>query len=114
MTAESSHLMSRLRLEDGVSRDDLPFIERTLAQLFAEVERFDSSMLDIGLRIKDRGRPGMRTSLEVHVQGLSSMIGVSKLTDTKDALNDAEAKVLAQLRGHVGRRNHHRPRQPQA
>lgn len=114
MSAETNHLMSRLRLEDGVSRDDLPFIERALAQLFTQVERFDPSMLDIGLRIKDRGRPGMRTSLEVHVQGLPSMIGVSDLTDIKGALNDAEAKVLAQLRGNVGRRNHHRPRQPQA
>ena len=59
------------------------------------------------------GQPGMRTSLEVNVRGLPGMIGVSMLADTKDALNDAEAKVLSQLRGAVGRRNEHRERAPQ-
>lgn len=114
MNVEPSQMMSRLRLEDGVTQDDLAFMERTLTQLFNQIERFDPSMVDISVRIKDRGRPGMRTSLELHVRGLPSMIGVSDLTETKDALNDAEAKVLAQLRGNVGRRAERRTRQPQA
>lgn len=114
MNAEATNLVERIRLEDGTSREDLPFIERTLAQLFTQLTRFDASMVDIGLRIKDRGQPGMRTSLELNVRGLPAMIGVSTLTDTKDALNDAEAKVLAQLRGIVERRHEHRERSPQA
>lgn len=110
MNAENARFVDRIRLEDGTDQDDLPFIERTLAQLFTQLTRFDPSMVDIGLRIKDRGQPGMRTSLELHVRGLPSMVGVSMLTDTKDALNDAEAKVLSQLRGNVGRRNEHHQR----
>ena len=106
MNAEASHtLMSRVRLEGGANQDDLRFIERALAQLFTQ-------LVDIGVRFKDRGQPGMRTSLELHVQGLPAMVGVSDLTDTKDALNDAEAKVLSQLRSNVTRRADHHPRHP--
>lgn len=110
MNAENARFIDRIRLEDGANQDDLPFIERTLAQLFTQLTRFDPSMVDIGLRIKDRGHPGMRTSLELNVRGLPAMVGVSMLTDTKDALNDAEARVLSQLRGNVGRRNEHHVR----
>lgn len=111
MTAESSHvLISRVRLEGGASTDDLRFVERALAQLFTQLSRFDPEKVDIGLRFKDRGQPGMRTSLELHIQGLPAMVGVSELTDTKDALNDAEQKVLSQLRSNVTRRMDHRPK----
>lgn len=115
MNAESSKtLMQRIRLEDGTNQDDLHFIERTLTQLFTQLTRFDPEMVDIGIRIKDRDEPGMRTSLELHVRGLPAMVGVSELPDAKAALNDAEAKVLSQLHGNVSRRNNHRPRRPQA
>ncbi len=111
MTAESSHvLINRVRLEGGASTDDLRFVERALAQLFTQLSRFDPEKVDIGLRFKDRGQPGMRTSLELHIQGLPAMVGVSELTDTKDALNDAEQKVLSQLRSNVTRRMDHRPK----
>ena len=111
MNAGASHaLIERVRLEDGATTDDLRFIERALAQLFAQLSRFDPQMVDIGLRFKDRGQPGMRTSLELHVQGLPAMVGVSDLTDPKDALNDAEAKLLSQLRSNVTRRADHHPR----
>ena len=53
----SSLFMERVRLEDGYHEDDLPFIERTLTQLFHHLERFDPSMVYIGLRVKDRGNP---------------------------------------------------------
>ncbi|MDC5698967.1 hypothetical protein OO014_17070 [Intrasporangium calvum] len=111
MNAEASRtLIERVRLEDGATTEDLHFIERALTQLFTQLSRFDPQMVDIGVRFKDRGRPGMRTSLELHVQGLPAMVGVSDLSDTKDALNDAEAKVLAQLRSNVTRRSDHHPR----
>lgn len=113
MNAETARFVDRIRLEDGTSHEDLPFIERTLAQLFTHLRRFDASMVDIELRIKDRGQPGMRTALELNVRGLPAMIGISMLTNTKDALNDAEAKVLSQLRGTVGHRDGHRERTPQ-
>ncbi|GAA5018171.1 hypothetical protein GCM10023258_04820 [Terrabacter aeriphilus] len=105
------HLMERIRLEDGYNEDDLPFIEHALAQLFAQLERFDPSMVHIGLRVKDRGRPGMHTSVEVCVSGLPTVVGVSDLTDTKAALNDAEDKVVAQLREAADRHHDRRPRQ---
>jgi len=109
MNAEASNVfMDRVRLEGGGTQEDLGFIERALAQLFTQLARFDAEMVDIGIRFKDRGQPGMRTSLELHIRGLPAMVGVSDLTDTKDALNDAEAKVLAQLRSNVGRRTDHR------
>ena len=101
-------LMERVRLEDGYHEDDLPFIERTLTQLFHHLERFDPSKVYIGLRVKERGHPGMRTSIELCVSGLPTLIGVSELTDTKDALNEAESKVISQLR-EAADRHHHRP-----
>ena len=111
MNAEASHiLINRVRLEGGANKEDLRFIERALAQLFTQLTRFDPELVDIGLRFKDRGQPGMRTSLELHVQGLPAMVGISDLTDTKAALNDAEAKVLSQLRSNVTRRADHHPR----
>lgn len=103
MNAETSRLIDRVRLDGGVNHDDLHFIERTLAQLFTQLERFDPSQVEISLRVKDRGHPGMRTTLEVLVQGVSPLVGVSHLEDIKDALNDAEAKVISQLRKQVGR-----------
>ena len=69
-------------------------------------------MVHIGLRVKDRGRPGMRTSVELCVSGLPTVVGVSELTDTKDALNDAESKVVSQLREAADR--HHDRRRPAA
>lgn len=115
MTAESSHvLINRVRLEGGANTDDLRFIERALTQLFTQLSRFDPEKVDIGLRFKDRGQPGMRTSLELHIQGYPAMVGVSELIDTKDALNDAESKVLAQLRSNVGRRTERHPRRSNA
>jgi ribosome-associated translation inhibitor RaiA len=108
-----SLFMDRVRLEDGYHEDDLPFIERTLTQLFHQLGRFDPSMVHIGLRVKDRGQPGMRTSVEVHVSGLPTVIGASDLTDTKAALQDAEAKVVSQLREAADRHHDRHPRRPQ-
>jgi ribosome-associated translation inhibitor RaiA len=107
-----SLFMNRVRLEDGYHEDDLPFIERTLTQLFHQQSRFDPSMVHIGLRVKDRGQPGMRTSIEVHVSGLPTVIGASDLTDTKAALQDAEAKVVSQLREAADRHHDRHPRGP--
>jgi hypothetical protein len=108
----SSLFMDRVRLEDGYHEDDLPFIEHALTQLFSQLERFDPSMVHIGLRVKDRGQPGMHTSVEVCISGLPTVIGVSNLTDTKAALNDAETKVVSQLREAADRHHDRRPRQP--
>jgi hypothetical protein len=107
----SSLFMDQVRLEDGYHEDDLPFIEHALTQLFTQLERFDPSMVQIGLRVKDRGRPGMHTSVEVCVSGLPTVVGVSNLTDTKAALNDAESKVVSQLREAADRHHDRRPRQ---
>ena len=109
-----SLFLSRVRLEDGYHEDDLPFIERALAQLFTQLGRFDPSMVHIGLRVKDRGQPGMRTSIEVHVSGLPTVIGISDLADTKAALQDAEAKVVSQLREAADRHHDRHPRAPRA
>ena len=105
-----SLFMERVRLEDGYHEDDLPFIERTLSQLFHQLDRFDPSMVYIGLRVKDRGQPGMRTSVELCVSGLPTVVGVSELTDTKDALHDAESKVVSQLREAADRHHDRRGR----
>ena len=67
-------------------------------------------MVYIGLRVKERGKPGMRTSIELCVSGLPTVVGISELTDTKDALHDAEAKVISQVREAADRQHHHRPR----
>jgi len=106
----SSLFMDRIRLEDGYHEDDLPFIEHALTRLFTQLERFDPSMVHIGLRVKDRGQPGMHTSIEVCVSGLPTIIGVSNLTDTKAALMDAETKAVSQLREAADRHRHHRTR----
>jgi len=112
----ASVFLDRVRLEDGYHEDDLPFIQHSLTQLFTQLERFDPSMVHIGLRVKDRGRPGMHTSVEVCVSGLPTVIGVSHLADTRAALEDAEAKVVSQLREaadrHHDRHHDRRPRQP--
>ena len=105
---ETARLVERIRLEDGTNQDDLGFLERALAQLFTQLSRFDPSQVDIAVRIKDRERPSMTTTLEVNVHGLPPMIGTSTLTDTKDAVNEAEAKVISQLQRAVERRNEHR------
>lgn len=104
MTVDNARLVSRIRLEDGTDHQDLPFLERTLAQLFTQLGRFDPAQVDIAVRIKDREKPGMTTTLEVNVHGLPTILGTSTLTDTKDAVNDAEAKVIAQLQKAVDKR----------
>ena len=43
---------------------------------------------------KPSGQPGMHTSVEVCVSGLPTVVGVSNLTDTKAALNDAECALM--------------------
>src|SRR3954471_7293922 len=106
----TSLFMDRVSLEDGYHEDDLPFIEHTLTRLFHQLERFDPSMVHIGLRVKDRGQPGMHTSVEVCVSGLPTLVGVSHLTDTKAALAEAEAKVVSQLRQTADRHHHRRLR----
>lgn len=105
---ETARLVERIRLEDGTNQDDLGFLERTLAQLFTQLNRFDPSQVDISVRIKDREKPSMTTTLEVNVHGLPTMIGTSSLTDTKDAVNEAEAKVITQLQRAVDRRSERR------
>lgn len=97
MTADTARFVSRIRLGDGTDQQDLPFLERTLAQLFTQLGRFDPAEVDIAVRIKDRDKPSTTTTLEVNVHGLPTFIGTSTLTDTKDAVNDAEAKVISQL-----------------
>lgn len=107
MTADTARLVSRIRLQDGTDQQDLPFLERTLAQLFTQLGRFDPAVVDIAVRIKDREKPGMTTTLEVNVHGLPTLLGTSTLTDTKDAVNDAEARVIAQLHKAVDKRIGH-------
>ena len=106
----TSLYMDRVRLEDGYHEDDLHFIEHSLSQLFSQLERFDPEHVHIGLRVKDRGRPGMHTSVEVQVDGLPTVVGVSSLTDTKAALDDAESRVVAQLREAADRHHDRRRR----
>ena len=106
----TSPYIDRVRLEDGYHEDDLPFIEHALSRLFKQLERFDPSHVHIGLRVKDRGRPGTHTSVEVCIGGLPTVIGVSELPDTRAALVDAGDKVVAQLRVAADRRHHHRAR----
>ena len=53
MDEETTRLVERIRLEDGASQDDLPFIERTLTQLFTQLTRFDA--LDGRHRAADQG-----------------------------------------------------------
>lgn len=108
MSADTARFVGRIRLEDGTTQEDLPFLERTLAQLFTQLGRFDPATVDIAVRIKDRGRPAMRTTLELNVHGLPTMIGVSNLPDTKDAVNEAESKVISQLQSTADRRHGHR------
>ena len=108
MTAKTARFVERIRLEDGTNQDDLRFLERTLAQLFTQLSRFDPAQVDISVRIKDREKPSMVTTLEVNVHGLPTMIGTSDLTDTKDAVNEAEAKVITQLQRAADRRSAHR------
>jgi ribosome-associated translation inhibitor RaiA len=106
----SSLFMDRVSLEDGYHEDDLPFIGHSLTRLFSQLERFDPSKVHIGLRVKDRGQPGMHTSVEVCISGLPTVVGVSHLTDTKAALNEAEGKVVSQLRQTADRHHDHRQR----
>ena len=103
MTSDTSPFVDRLRLEDGVNHDDLPMIARALTQLVTQLERFDPAKVDISLRVKDRGRPGMTTTIELHVQGYPSMVGVSYVGDLPPAFSDAEEKVLHQFHGLHGR-----------
>ena len=41
MTAKTARFVERIRLEDGTNQEDLRFLERTLAQLFTQLSRFD-------------------------------------------------------------------------
>ncbi|MEO7752062.1 MAG: hypothetical protein ABIS35_01475 [Terracoccus sp.] len=108
----SSPFMERVRLEDGFFETDLPLIEPSLSQLFHHLGRFDASMVYIGLRVKDRDQPGMRTAIELCVSGLPTLVGMSELGDVKEALHDAETKVISQLVEAADRRRPHRGKQP--
>ncbi len=107
----SSPFMDRVRLEDGFVETDLPLIEPSLSQLFHHLGRFDASMVYIGLRVKDRERPGMRTAIELCVSGLPTMVGTSELSDVREALHEAQTRVISQLDEAADRRRSHRGRQ---
>lgn len=51
---------------------------------------------------------GQRRLTAGRVHGLSTTIGTSNLSGTKDAVNEAEAKVITQLQRVADRRSGHR------
>ncbi len=92
-------VLAALRVSGGVKDDERGLVEATLNQLAKRLARIAPASLDLELSVKDRGQKGQKTTLEVWLPGQNKLVGTSELEQLKDALNEAEAALLAQISG---------------
>lgn len=96
-TSDPHPLVDRINLGGGVHRTDLPLLANTLGHLFARLESWPASSVDIWLRVKDRDLPGMKTTLEVQVPSLPMLVASSKRDPLGAALDRAADKMVRKL-----------------
>ncbi|MFN8191710.1 MAG: hypothetical protein U0R78_14960 [Nocardioidaceae bacterium] len=96
-TSDPHPLVDRINLGGGVHRTDLPLLADTLGHLFARLESWPASSVDIWLRVKDRDLPGMKTTLEVQVPSLPMLVASSKRDPLGAALDRAADKMIRKL-----------------
>ena len=53
----------RIRFDGGVHESDRPVVERSLGHLLTRLESWPDGAVEMSLHVKDRGKPGMRTTL---------------------------------------------------
>ena len=96
-TSDPHPLVDRINLGGGVHRTDLPLLADMLGHLFARLESWPASSVDIWLRVKDRDLPGMKTTLEVQVPSLPMLVASSKREPLGAALDRAADKMVRKL-----------------
>ncbi len=96
-TSDPHPLVDRINLGGGVHRTDLPLLAETLGHLFARLESWPASSVDIWLRVKDRDLPGMKTTLEVQVPSIPMLVASSKRDPLGAALDRAADKMVRKL-----------------
>lgn len=94
---EPHPLSNRVNLGAGLHDSDLPMVNQRLDQLFARLEAWPAAMVDIWLRVKERDRPGMKTTLEVQVPGLPMLLANSKREPIAAGLDRAVEKMVRKL-----------------
>lgn len=90
-------VMATLRLGGGVKDGERELIEATLIQLANRLARLNPSSVEMELSVKDGGKKGQKTTLELWLPHTSKLVGTSELEQLKDALNEAETALLAQI-----------------
>lgn len=90
-------LSERINLGSGFQDSDLPMVSDHLGHLFHRLEAWPAAMVDIWLRVKERDRAGMKTTVEVQVPGLPMLIASSKREPISAGLNRAADKMVRNL-----------------
>ncbi len=102
-TSDPHPLVDRINLGGGVHRTDLPLLAEALGHLFARLESWPASSVDIWLRVKDRDLPGMKTTLEVQVPSIPMLVASSKRQPLGAALDRAADKMVRKLNDAVAK-----------
>lgn len=76
-----------IRFAGGLTENDRPLVEETLRRTVVSFGRTGRAV-DAELSVKDRGNPGMRTTLELWAPGQPRLVASSDLRDLRDALNE--------------------------
>ena len=102
----------QLRVVDGFARDERPDIVERLSSLDAHLAGLPAADTDLQLSIKDRGRPGQKTTLECWIAGHNRLIASSSQEPLSTALAEVRDDLRRQLdevksRREPGHNGHH-------
>ncbi|MGO0575278.1 hypothetical protein [Ornithinimicrobium panacihumi] len=90
--------MERVTFAGGLAEADRPEVERTFRQL---LNRLEDRSAELELSVKDRDQPGMKTTLEAKIHGLTRLVATSSEAGFTDALQDVSSDVLRQVNDRV-------------
>lgn len=103
MKTQLAHDPTTIAIGGGLSNADRPLIEQTLRQAH---RRLDLTAMSYAgeLSVRDRDKPGMKTTLEIWLRGRPRIVVTSAEPDLRDALNEVGARVVTAVDATLARR----------
>jgi hypothetical protein len=96
-------LEDRLRLGAGFRDDDAGQVLAVLAPLGRHLVRWSPEDVDLELRVKNRGGPEQKVTLEAWLPGWPSLVATAVSRDLDHALVDVRKDMIQQIEDHKTR-----------
>jgi len=104
-TGESTQILAdRLRLGAGFAESERPHVLDLLASLERHLARWGPEQVELEIRVKDRGGPGQRATLEAWLPGWPAVVAMAADPELDHAVVEARKELIRQVEDEKTRR----------